>query len=211
MIVTPEGNRRNQRQALMAGWAGGPGGGIVGLALPCSMDSAGVSPFTYWWLRRRCLRRMAVMQQPFPDQWEQILRTHVTFFEALDEAGKARFRQLVQIFLDEVRITGIRTEVDETIRVLVAASAVIPIFGFHDWEYHRLREVLIYPDAFDDAYQSRGRSDETILGMVGLHPGPLRASPGRWACPRTRPPRRDRCRARRRAAPACSPWSLLLR
>ncbi len=36
--------------------------------------------------------------------------------------GKARFRQLVQIFLDEVRITGIRTEVNETIRVLVAAS-----------------------------------------------------------------------------------------
>ncbi|MEK6532414.1 MAG: zinc-dependent peptidase, partial [Nitrospirota bacterium] len=83
--------------------------------------------------------------------------------------GKIRFRQLVQIFLDEVRITGIRAEVDETIRVLVAASAVIPIFGFHDWEYHRLHEVLIYPDAFDDAYRTRGGSDEHILGMVGLH------------------------------------------
>jgi Mlc titration factor MtfA (ptsG expression regulator) len=80
-----------------------------------------------------------------------------------------RFRQLVQIFLDEVRITGIRTEVDATIRVLVAASAAIPIFGFHDWEYRRLREVLIYPDSFDDAYQSHGGADETILGMVGLH------------------------------------------
>jgi hypothetical protein len=109
------------------------------------------------------------MQQSIPDHWEQILRAHVAFFEALDEVGKARFRQLVQIFLDEVRITGIRTEVDDTIRVLVAASAAIPIFGFHDWEYHRLREVLIYPDAFDDAYQSHGGSDEHILGMVGLH------------------------------------------
>jgi Mlc titration factor MtfA (ptsG expression regulator) len=57
---------------------------------------------------------MAVMQQPFPDEWERILRAHVAFFEALDDAGKARFRHLVQIFLDEVRITGIRTEVDET-------------------------------------------------------------------------------------------------
>jgi Mlc titration factor MtfA (ptsG expression regulator) len=113
--------------------------------------------------------RLAVMQQPFPDSWEHILRAHVAFFEALDEVGKARFRQLVQIFLDEVRITGIRTEVDETIRVLVAASAAIPIFGFHDWEYHRLREVLIYPDSFDDAYQSTGGSEEHILGMVGLH------------------------------------------
>jgi len=109
------------------------------------------------------------MQQPFPDEWEQILRTHVAFFLALDEAGKSRFRQLVQIFLDEVRITGIRTGVDETVRVLVAASAAIPIFGFHDWEYRRLHEVLIYPDAFDDAYRTRGGSDEHILGMVGLH------------------------------------------
>jgi len=109
------------------------------------------------------------MRQPFPDRWEQILREHVAFFGALDEVGKVRFRQLVQIFLDEVRITGIRTEVDATIRVLVAASAAIPIFGFHDWEYHRLREVLIYPDSFDNAYQSTGGSDEHILGMVGLH------------------------------------------
>ncbi|HMK20790.1 MAG TPA: zinc-dependent peptidase, partial [Terriglobales bacterium] len=91
------------------------------------------------------------------------------FLGALDDAGKARFRQLVQIFLDEVRVTGIRTVVDDTIRVLVAASAVIPIFGFHDWTYHRLREVLIYPDAFDDAYRSTGGKQETILGMAGLH------------------------------------------
>jgi Mlc titration factor MtfA (ptsG expression regulator) len=169
MIVTPEDNRRNQRQALVAAGLVALAAGLLGWLSPVLWILLGVSPFTYWWLRRRCIRRMAVMQQPFPHQWEQILRTHVTFFEALDEAAKARFRQLVQIFLDEVRITGIRTEVDETIRVLVAASAVIPIFGFHHWEYHRLREVLIYPDAFDDAYRSRGRSDETILGMVGLH------------------------------------------
>ena len=76
---------------------------------------------------------------------------------------------LVQVFLDEVQITGIRTEIDETVRVLVAASAVIPIFGFHDWEYHRLREVLIYPDAFDDDYQSAQGSGAAMLGMIGLH------------------------------------------
>jgi Mlc titration factor MtfA (ptsG expression regulator) len=29
--------------------------------------------------------------------------------------------------------------------------------------------VLIYPDAFDDAYRTRGGPDEQILGMVGLH------------------------------------------
>jgi Mlc titration factor MtfA (ptsG expression regulator) len=169
MIVTTEANRRNQRQALVAtalvAWAAG----LLAWLSPALWLLLGLIPFTYWWVRRRCLRRVAVMQQSFPDHWEQILRAHVAYFEALDEVGKVQFRQLVQIFLDEVWITGIRTEVDDTIRVLVAASAAIPIFGFHDWEYHRLREVLIYPDAFDDAYQSHGGSDETILGMVGLH------------------------------------------
>src|SRR5512147_918442 len=169
MLVTPEADRVNQRQALVAALMVAVVAGFLGWHSPALWLLLALSPFTYWWVRRRCLRRMAVMRQPFPDEREQILRTHVAFFAALDDEGKTRFRQLVQIFLDEVRITGIRTEVDETIRVLVAASAAIPIFGFHDWEYHRLREVLIYRDAFDDAYQSRGGAGETILGMVGLH------------------------------------------
>jgi Mlc titration factor MtfA (ptsG expression regulator) len=92
----------------------------------------------------------------------------VTYFRALNEAQKVRFRDLVKIFLDEVRITGIRTEVDDTTRVLVAASAIIPIFNFEQWEYPRLGEVLIYPDSFDGQYQTDGDTPRNTLGMVGL-------------------------------------------
>jgi Mlc titration factor MtfA (ptsG expression regulator) len=169
MLVTQETQCRNQWQALVASLLTASAAALLGWLSPALWLLLGLSPFAYWWVRRRCLRRMAVMQRPFPDEWEKILRERVTFFTALDDAGKVRFRQLVQVFLDEVRITGIRTEVDDTIRMLVAASAVIPIFGFHDWEYRRLREVLIYPDAFDDAYRTSGGSNEQILGMVGLH------------------------------------------
>jgi Mlc titration factor MtfA (ptsG expression regulator) len=108
------------------------------------------------------------MHQPFPSSWEQVLQSHVAFFRALPDTEKQRFRQLVKVFLDEVRITAIRTDVDDTVRVLVAASAVIPIFGFQDWEYHRLGEVLVYPDAFGETYQTTGKADENTLGMVGL-------------------------------------------
>ena len=68
MLVRPEINRRNQRQAL------GPLGLVAsrrdcwGWLSPPLWLLLGLSPFTYWWLRRRCLRRMAVMQQPFPDR-----------------------------------------------------------------------------------------------------------------------------------------------
>jgi len=169
MLVTPEANRVNRTHALASAGLVAVIAGLWGSWSPPLWILLGFSPFSYWWIRRRCLRRLAVMAQPFPEQWERILRTHVAFFAALSDQEKARFRQLIHIFLDEVQITGIRTEIDDTIRVLVAASAVIPIFGFHDWEYHRLSEVLIYPDAFDDAYQSRGTTDANILRMVGLH------------------------------------------
>ncbi len=108
------------------------------------------------------------MRRPFPPPWETILQTHVRFFRALDEPQRERFRQMVKVFLDEVRITGIRTEVDDTVRVLVAASAVIPVFGFHDWEYHRLGEVLIYPASFDHGYHTEGKADENVLGLTGF-------------------------------------------
>jgi Mlc titration factor MtfA (ptsG expression regulator) len=169
MLVTQEVQRRNQWQALMAAGLAALAAAWLGWLVPVLWLLIGLSPLAYWWVRRRCLRRLAVMQQPFPAAWESILQTHVAFFRALDGAGQTRFRHLVQIFLDEVRVTGIRTEVDDTVRVLVAASAVIPIFGFHDWSYHRLHEVLIYPDSFDDAYRTDGGKQETILGMAGLH------------------------------------------
>jgi MtfA peptidase len=168
MLVTPETNRRNLNHALALVGVMAVTSVIAGWFFPPLFLSLGLCPFIYWLVRRRCLRRLRIMGQPFPPSWEQVLQSHVAFFRALEDHEKERFRQLVKVFLDEVRITGIRTEVDDTVRVLVAASAVIPIFGFKDWEYHRLGEVLVYPESFGEKYQTTGNADENILGMVGL-------------------------------------------
>ena len=40
-------------------------------------------PIAYGFLRRRTLRRMQVMALPFPDEWDQILQSHVEFYRAL--------------------------------------------------------------------------------------------------------------------------------
>ncbi len=168
MLVTIEENRRNRNQAFGLAGAAAVTSVAAGWFLHPVLLSLGLSPFIYWLVRRRCLRRLRIMDQPFPVSWEQVLESHVAFFRALPAHEKERFRQLVNVFLAEVRITGIQTEVDDTVRVLVAASAVIPIFGFHDWEYHRLGEVLVYPDSFGEKYQTTGDADANILGMVGL-------------------------------------------
>jgi Mlc titration factor MtfA (ptsG expression regulator) len=168
MLVTPENNRRNRNHALALAGVLAVTSAVAGGCFPPVLFSLSLCPVLYWLVRRRCLWRLWIMRQPFPALWEQILQSHVAFFRALPDAEKVRFRQIVQVFLDEVRITGIRTDVDDTVRVLVAASAAIPIFGFQDWDYHRLGEVLVYPDSFGEKYQTTGSADEHILGMVGL-------------------------------------------
>lgn len=168
MLVTPESNRRNFRLALTITGIVSATTAIVGWFVPWALLCLGVCPLAYWLIRRRCLRRLTIARQPFPASWEHVLQTHVAYFRALPPPAQERFRQLVAVFLDEVRITGIRTEVDDTVRVLVAASAVIPIFGFQDWEYHRLGEVLIYPNSFGKEFETTGIADRNILGMVGL-------------------------------------------
>ncbi len=162
MLVSPENNRRNRNQALLLAGVMAVSAAVAGWFSPLMLLSLVLCPFIYWLVRRRCLRRLSIMRQPFAGSWEQILQSHVAFFRALPDQEKERFRQIVKVFLDEVEITGIRTEIDDNVRVLVAASAAIPIFGFQDWEYHRLGEVLVYPDSFGEKYQTAGSADENI-------------------------------------------------
>lgn len=168
MLVTPEIDRQNRRFSLTVGAGVAVVGAAVGWLYPPLVFALVFAPVAYWVLRRQCWRRLAVARRPFPPEWRVVLERRVRFYSALDDLEQERFRQMVSVFLDEVRVTGVRTEVDDTIRVLVAAGAIIPIFGFRDWEYHRLGEVLIYPGAFDEGYQTEQAADANILGLTGL-------------------------------------------
>jgi TPR repeat protein len=84
-----------------------------------------------------------------------------------DPVSKQRFRRLLQVFLGEKRITGVKVKADTVTRVLVAASAIIPVFGFPDWEWNQINEVLVYPNRFDGEFQFGDARGQNILGMVG--------------------------------------------
>lgn len=116
---------------------------------------------------RKVRRRRALLAAPFPAAWEAVLQRDVAFFRALPDPEKVRFRDELKIFLGEKRITGIRTTVDTRTRVLVGASAVIPIFGFPDWEWDQINEVLVYPSRFGDDFSLDGDGGRHVLGMVG--------------------------------------------
>ena len=93
-------------------------------------------------------RIAAVLARPFPPTWRATPAERVTFYSALTAPEKTRFGQLTQVFLARTRIVGVQTDVDDTTRLLVAAAALIPVWGFPTWQYAHLAEVLIVPDAW---------------------------------------------------------------
>jgi Mlc titration factor MtfA (ptsG expression regulator) len=98
--------------------------------------------------------------------YKLILAQHIGFYQQLDDAGKQVFEQKINRFLTGITIEGVGTVVDDTDRVMIASSAVIPILGFKDWEYRNLTNVILYPDTFDGEFQFEGEN-RNILGMVG--------------------------------------------
>jgi Mlc titration factor MtfA (ptsG expression regulator) len=106
---------------------------------------------------------------PLPASSITLLEQHVLFYKKLDNEQKKIFDQRVAHFLSQVRITGINTQVEDLDRVLIAASAIIPIFGFPDWEYINLNEVLLYPETFNEDFEQTG-TNRPVMGMVGNGP-----------------------------------------
>jgi MtfA peptidase len=102
----------------------------------------------------------------FSPSWRLILDQRVLFYHNLNREEKVRFERDVSRFIKKVRITGVNTEIDITDKLLVASSAAIPVFGFPDWDYTFLNEVLLYPGSFDRNFNINSR-EEFITGMVG--------------------------------------------
>ena len=52
---------------------------------------------------------------------------------------------------------------------MIAASAIIPMFAFPEYNYPNLRDILIYPNSFDEKFQTQRTEgdEENIIGMVG--------------------------------------------
>jgi Mlc titration factor MtfA (ptsG expression regulator) len=121
----------------------------------------------FYWMTRSLRRRRKILAQPFPREWEDVLQRDVVFYRSLDAEDQSRFQRELQVFLAEKRVTGIKTTVDTTTLVLAGASAIIPIFGYPEWEWGQIAEILIYPGRFGPDFEIEGEDGRDTLGMVG--------------------------------------------
>lgn len=117
--------------------------------------------------KKKLIKKRA--NQPFPEIWRNTLFNRVLFYRRLTISGKSLFEKRIMHFFATKKIEGIDTEIDDTIRLMVAASAIIPTFAFPDYNYHNVKTILIYPNSFDEKFQTQRYEGhkEFISGMVG--------------------------------------------
>lgn len=116
-----------------------------------------------WWF---LVRNKEVVVAPLAPTYIDLLEQNVPYYQSLSDERKQSFADRVSQFLAKVTIEGVDTEVEELDRVLIASSAIIPIFAFEGWEYPNLTTVLLYPGTFNESYDTNG-DDRAILGQVG--------------------------------------------
>lgn len=105
-----------------------------------------------------------------PKNYKDLLAGNVHYYNRLDEKNRIRFEEKIKEFLGYVRIDGIDTTIEDLDKLLVASSAVIPIFGYDKWKYYNLKNVLLYPASFNkDKFLASGYEKNT-LGMIGNGP-----------------------------------------
>lgn len=103
------------------------------------------------------------------DEQIQFLEHTVAFYRNLSEADKRTFEQRALLFLQTTEVVGNGVEVSDEDCLLVAASAIIPVWAFKGWHYFNLTKVILVPAAFNKD-MVLDAPDSTITGMVGSGP-----------------------------------------
>ena len=128
----------------------------------------------FFFLRKR---RKPVVEPdaPLPPTMVELLAQNVPYYASLPAEKQPVFAERVNQFLANVTIEGVDTEVTEIDKVLVASSAVIPVFAFDDWQYPNLTSVVLYESTFNEKTFETEGTDRRTMGLVGMS-GALQSS-----------------------------------
>ncbi len=98
-------------------------------------------------LKRR--RRERLLAEPFPEEWRTIITKNVRYAARLSPVEFAELERLVRIFVAEKSFEGCGgLELDDEIRVTIAAQACLLLLNRDADVYPDLETVLVYPHAY---------------------------------------------------------------
>ncbi len=103
-------------------------------------------------------------------EWSEFLDAYVSFYRVLSDEDRRLFERRILLFLHSTNVeAGGGVELKDEDCLLVAASAVIPVWRFPKWHYFNLKAVYLLPDAFNHNFIC-GQHDSLFTGMVGTGP-----------------------------------------
>jgi len=100
-------------------------------------------------IRRRETRRRVLRAEPFPAEWQRILRENVPLYRRLPAECRDQLHGHIRVFLAEKRFEGCGgLQITDEIRLTIAAQACVLLLGRPATYYPKLSAVLVYPTAY---------------------------------------------------------------
>ncbi|MDG1890415.1 MAG: zinc-dependent peptidase [Verrucomicrobiota bacterium] len=113
--------------------------------------------------KRRRIKK--ILSRPFPSSHLEILQARFELFNHLPEDLQEALKQKMQVFLARMHFEACEGfQLDDEIRVLVAAQACLLLIGNQQRDYSKLRSILMYPRSYRAPSESRSPG-----GVITLH------------------------------------------
>lgn len=94
-------------------------------------------------------RRSGSLLGPLVTPWHrELLSKYSLYYGALDEAGKKRFERTVSRLIHSKKWQGVGMELEDELRVMIAASAAQLLFGLPEVTLKNFGTIQVYPNAY---------------------------------------------------------------
>lgn len=111
------------------------------------------------------IRLKSIAAKSFPSNWREIVIRRLPFYTSMPASMQKRLEDLIKVFLIDKRFVGCAgQEIDDEIRVTIAAQACLLIINRTNNPYEKLDSILVYPSTFVATREVR---DE--LGLVSTN------------------------------------------
>ena len=120
-------------------------------------------------------KRHKIRAQPFPAAWRDILKRRVPYVRAMPPDLQLQLKKHIQVFIAEKAFIGCAgLEINDEIRVTIAAQACLLLLNRPRGYYPQLRQILVYPGGF---VVQRGHTDASGIA----HQGPQALAGESWS------------------------------
>lgn len=95
------------------------------------------------------IRLARIQRQAFPDSWLQIVQRRLPFFHRMPGKLQRQLQDSIKVFVNDKNFVGCAgQEIDDEIRVTIAAQACLLLLNRGTDHYQHLQSILVYPSTF---------------------------------------------------------------